>query len=127
MMPIFQYPFHYVTHVTTAVKTYIYLSPILPRRSLSYICNTDSHLPCSSCASKKIGPPVKSLQIAINVYWLALGRARRRLRHGVTSSLILFLKNIQKSSPSGLQIYDQQAKRVHNIKALSICDHPGAL
>jgi len=50
------------------------------------------------------------------MFWLVLGRARRRLRHRVTAFLIWFLKNIQKSSPSGLQIYDQQAKRVHNIK-----------
>ena len=51
------------------------------------------------------------------------GRARRRVCHRVTASITWFLKNIQESSPSGLQIYDQQAKRVHNIKSLSLCDH----
>ena len=74
---------------------------LLRRRCLCYICNSSTS--CPPCQQNNWAAS-ESLRIAINMFCLVMGRARRRLRHGVTASLILFLKNIQKSSFSGLQI-----------------------
>jgi hypothetical protein len=53
---------------------------------------------------KTIGPRVKSLRIAIRTFRLVLEE------RGTGWCTIWYLKDMQKSSPSYLQLYDQQTK-----------------